>query len=118
MGQSEQTSSVRCGQPDRAFPSAVSAPGCPRNMASHPNLVRITQRRTYKAPALRLERDLMLAPRQHHPTERDRFQFSNVYPINTKASPTNTPFRTSELGRSDVPHSIHLFCTDRRTTTS
>src|SRR5262249_50004082 len=34
-----------------------------------PNLVGITQRRAYKAPALRLERDHMLAPRQHHPTQ-------------------------------------------------
>src|SRR5262249_26846199 len=42
-----------------------------------PNLVRITQRRTYKAPALRLERDHMLAPRQHHPTERDHVQLCN-----------------------------------------
>src|SRR5215470_9096573 len=67
-----------------------------------PNLVRITQRRTYKAPALRLERDHMLAPRQHHPTERDHVQLCNGVPNDGEGFLTHRPIRGYVVGRLDV----------------
>src|SRR5215471_19107512 len=67
-----------------------------------PNLVGITQRRTYKAPALRLERDHMLAPRQHHPTERDHVQLCNGVPNDGEGFLTHRPIRGYVIGRVDV----------------
>src|SRR5262245_54130731 len=64
-----------------------------------PNLVRITQRRTYKAPALRLERDHMLAPRQYHPTERDHVQLCNGVPNDGECLLTDRPIRGYVIGR-------------------
>src|SRR5215472_5830256 len=68
-----------------------------------PNLVRITQRRTYKAPALRLESDHMLAPRQHHPTERDHVQLCNGVANDGKSLLTNCAIRRNVVGRVDIP---------------
>jgi len=63
---------------------------------------RRTQRRTYKAPALRLERDHMLAPRQHHPTERDHVQLCNGVPNDGEGFLTHRPIRGYVIGRVDV----------------
>src|SRR5262249_15277186 len=68
-----------------------------------PNLVRISQRRAYKAPALRLESDHMLAPRQHHPTERDHLQLCDGVPNDGERFLTHRPVRGYVVGRVDVP---------------
>src|SRR6516165_4870776 len=67
-----------------------------------PNLVGITQRRTYKAPTLRLESDYMLAPRQHHATERDHVQFRDGVSDDGESLLPNWAIRGYVVRRVDV----------------
>src|SRR5262249_45931206 len=105
MGQSDQTSSVRCGQPDRAFPSAVLAPGCPRNMASRPE-PRKDNAASYlqgPGPSARERSHARAPPAQHHPTERDHVQLCNGVPNDGEGFLTHRPIRGYVVGRVDVP---------------